>query len=167
LADATPNSVYFIDLGDCVDANGDPIPVPMDFGGTKDGIMVAWCGDLVQRNDTKFRGILMNLHGDGSEFDSSNCSEGAFLDPMDSMKRGVYRLEDGSEMWGWLYSEGGTPTRSGIELAAGTQWHFRSGATWNFLDDAFSGIPPTGFAIRSWRECYQREEDAIENALVC
>jgi hypothetical protein len=173
LADATAESVFFIDLGDCVDANGDPIPVDMTFGGTKDGIMVVWCGDLHHTNDTKYRGILMNLTGNGSTFGSSNCEEGAvdangdLMTADDTMKRGVYRLDDGSEMFGWLYSEGGTPERSGIELAAGTILHFRSGASWNFLDDILSGTPPTAFSVRGWRECYELEEDAIENTRVC
>ncbi len=168
LADATAESVFFIDLGDCVDANGDPIPVDMTFGGTKDGIMVVWCGDLHHTNDTKYRGILMNLIGDGSSFGSSDCEGAVDANGVpNEMKRGVYRLEDGSEMFGWLYSEGGTPERSGIELAAGTTLHFRSGASWNFLDDILSGTPPSEFSIQGWRECYELEEDAIENARVC
>ena len=133
--------VIFIDAGDCVD------PIDMSFGGTQDGIMVVWCGDLHHTNDTKYRGILMNLIGDGSTFGSSNCEV--------DMSKGVYRIDDGSEMFGWLYSEGGTITRSGIEIGAGTTLHFRSGATWNFLDDVLSGSPPTAFVVKSWRELYE------------
>ncbi len=135
------NDVIFIDAGDCVD------PIEMSFGGTQDAIMVVWCGDLHHTNDTKYRGILMNLIGDGSTFGSTNCAG--------DMTKGVYRLDDGSEMFGWLYSEGGTDTRSGIELAAGTTLHFRSGAVWNFLDDVLSGTPPTAFSVKSWRELYE------------
>ena len=127
----------------------------------------------------------MNLTGDGLNADgssswASNCGEddtdadGDGVTDEDDPRFGVYRLDDGSEMFGWLYAEGGTPQRSGIELAASldpnnpTDLHFNPGATPNFLDDILStDTPPTGFIVRSWRECYVREEDPIENARVC
>jgi hypothetical protein len=139
--------VIFIDAGDCVD------PIEMNFGGTQDGIMVVWCGEVHHTNDTKFRGIMMNLIGDGSSFQASSCD--AEPDSITGTYRGVYRVDDGSEMWGWLYAEGGDEVRSGIEFAAGTTYHFRSGASWNFLDDAFSGTPPTAFSVVGWRELYE------------
>jgi hypothetical protein len=183
LADATENSVYFIDLGDCVNLDGTPMQIPMEWGGSKDGIIVAWCGDLLHTNDTKFTGILMNLSGDGLNADgsswASNCGEdatdadgdGDFVE--EDPRFGVYRLDDGSEMFGWLYAEGGTPQRAGIELAASesnkaTDLHFNPGASPNFLDDILStDTPPTGFIVRSWRECYELDEDPIENTRVC
>jgi hypothetical protein len=146
--------VIFIDAGDC-DA-----PIEMEYSGNQDGILVVWCGDLHHTNNTMFRGILMNLIGNGEDFGSSNC-EG-------DMSKGVYRVDEGSEMWGWLYAEGGTDTRSGIEISSfgtpansnqnpgWTTLHFRSGASWNFLDDAFSTpSTPTGFSVVSWRELYE------------
>ncbi len=144
------NDVIFIDAGSC------NAPIEMSFGGTQDGMMVVWCGDLHHTNDTKWRGITMNLIGDGSAFGSSNC-EG-------DMSKGVYRIDEGSEMWGWLYAEGGTDTRSGIVISSagtdtsgqGTTLHFRSGATWNFLDEAFSTPSiPSGFSAVGWRELYE------------
>jgi hypothetical protein len=149
------NDVIFIDAGDCVDPlTGEPIPIEMSFGGTQDGIMVVWCGDVHHTDDTKFRGILMSLNGDGSAsaFQASSCDS---TEDDGESPFGVYTVDDGSEMWGWLYAEGGTETRSGITFKAGTTLHFRSGADWAFLDDAFSGTPPTGFAVQGWRELYE------------
>jgi hypothetical protein len=170
MVDADENSVFFIDLGDCVNFDGTPMQIPTVWGtAMKTGIIVTWCGSLHQTNNTNFGGIIMNLNGDGLNPDGSSFASNCGGD----MTRGVYRLDEGSDMHGWLYSEGGTSQRAGIEVAANqsndvTQLRFNSGANPNFLDDILStDTPPTGFITRSWRECYELEEDPIENALVC
>jgi hypothetical protein len=142
----------------------------MNFGGEQDGILVVWCGDLHHTNDTRWRGITMNLSGDGEGFGSSSCLDDTDVDGDGDMDEGdprfgVYTLDEGAEMWGWLYAEGGSPdTRSGIKISSfgtdtsgqGTALHFRSGADWNFLDDAFSTpSAPSGFSVKSWRELYE------------
>jgi hypothetical protein len=157
---ANEDSVIFIDLGDCFEADGvTPRPIQMDYNGNVDTTLVVWCGDLRHTNSTKFSGILMNVNGDGSTFGSSSCLDDTDVDgDLDTdegdPRFGVYRLES-STMAGWLYAEGGTETRSGIEISAGSSIHFRAGADFNFLDDAFSGTPPTAFSVAGWRELYE------------
>jgi hypothetical protein len=119
----------------------------------------------------------MNLTGnglnpDGSSF-ASNCEDDTDADgDLDTdegdPRLGVYTIDQGAEMWGWLYSEGGTDTRSGIVISSAgstslnnrvpgeTELHFRSGANWNFLDDAFTTPTAiTEISVLGWRELYE------------
>ena len=125
----------------------------------------------------------MNLNGDGLNADGSSLASNCGEDDTDAdgdgdmdgedPRFGVYRLDEGSDMYGWLYSEGGTPQRAGIEIAAARKqqcyrFALQPGRHSNFLDDILStDAPPTGFITRSWRECYELDEDPIENARVC
>jgi hypothetical protein len=183
LVDTNVNAVFFVDLGDCVNVDGTPMQIPTEWGNAmKTGIIVTWCGSLHQTSNSNYGGIIMNLNGDGLNADgssfASNCEDDTDVDgDLDTdegdPRFGVYRLDGGSDLQGWLYSEGGTSQRAGIELVANegsnaTQLRFNSGANPNFLDDILStDTPPTGFITRSWRECYELEEDPIENARVC
>jgi hypothetical protein len=149
----------------------------MNWGANKDAIIVVWCGVTHHTNNTMFRGILMNLTGDGLNPDgssfASNCADDTDADGDGNTAEGdpnlgVYTIDQGAEMWGWLYSEGGTPERSGIVISSSgstsgnnsvpgqTELHFRSGANWNFLDDTFSSPSViTEVSVVGWRELYE------------
>jgi hypothetical protein len=126
-----------------VDANGATVNLE---GNALKGTLVVWCGHLKQISE--MQGVILNLHGDGSTFEASNC-EG------DGTK-GTYR-NMGTTFSGWLYADGGTEQMAGIELAPGSVVNKFPGGRWNFELDAFDNVPPNAFSLRGWRECYQLE----------
>jgi hypothetical protein len=130
-----------------VDANG-ATNVHFQASGTQHGIVVVWCGRLLQESD--MQGVILNLHGDGSTFGASSC--------VDDGTKGTYRnMGNGTNFSGWLYSDGGTDEMAGIELAPGSVVNKFPGGKWNFEMDAFENAPPNAFSLRGWRECYQLE----------
>lgn len=67
------------------------------------GILVVWCGDL--QLNAKFQGIILNLYGDDLP-GATTCGP----------ERGIFR-NNAQDFSGWLYAEGGTDTKAGIEIA--------------------------------------------------
>ena len=134
---ATDETVIFIDAGDCPD----PINFSTSNSANNKGILVVWCGDL--QLNAKFQGIILNLWGD-------NLPGGSTCGP----ERGIFR-NNGQDFSGWLYAEGGTATKAGIELGPNSSISFLPGGDWSFFNDFFSGGPPTSFQTRGWRELYQ------------
>jgi hypothetical protein len=126
-----------------IEANGSTVNFQTDNNPNLQGVLVVWCGRLVQQ--AKFQGIIMNLNGDGTEFGSANC-EG------DGTK-GTYRNE-GQDFSGWLYAEGGTDQMAGIELGPNSKMGKFPGGNWSFDMNAFQNAPPNSFALQGWRELY-------------
>jgi hypothetical protein len=123
--------------------------------GNNSGILVVWCGHLQQQS--KFQGVIMNLNGkdingDGSAFGGSSCTDTITGGP--DMTQGTFR-NMGQTFSGWLYAEGGTPTKAGIEIDPGSQIEKFPGGKWSFEMEALANVPPNAFAVRGWRELYQ------------
>jgi len=138
-----------------IDANGST--VNYQDSGNNSGILVVWCGHLEQRS--KFQGVIMNLNGkysnpegDGSAFGGSNCTDD--ITGGRDMTKGTFR-NAGQTFSGWLYAEGGTHEKAGIEIAPGSQIEKFPGGKWSFEMDALANVPPNAFAVRGWRELYQ------------
>lgn len=129
------NKVIFID------AENSTLPFTTSNSANNKGILVVWCGDL--QLNAKFQGIILNLYGNDLP-GATTCGP----------ERGIFK-NNGQDFSGWLYAEGGTATKAGVELAPNSSVGPLPGATWNFYNDAFSGGPPTSFQIHGWRELYQ------------
>ena len=87
----------------------------------------------------QFQGIIINLYGNDLA-GNSTCGP----------DKGVYRSA-GRDFSGWLYAEGGTATRSGIELDPGSSINFLPAGQWDLLDIAFGST--TGvMELQGWRE---------------
>jgi Tfp pilus assembly protein PilX len=145
--------LVFVDAG-AADA---PLEYQLDSSRRAQGVMVVWCGDL-QLNQT-FKGVIFNLYGDGSAFGASNCADDQ--DPLTTddgpATNGVFR-NNGEFCQCWLYAQGGSPERAGIEIGPGSTVKFLPGVEWSFkefLDDVLDNNPPTQFEVRSWRELYE------------
>ena len=136
LLSSDPNRIAFVDAQNQ--------NITFNPGGTTKGILVVWCGHLTQTK--KFQGIILNLRGDGSSFGSTNCAGN------DDM--GTY-TNAGQDCQCWMYADGGTATRAGIELENGSKVFFLPSGDWSFLSDLFEGAPPTSFDLQGWRELYQ------------
>jgi hypothetical protein len=142
LDSSDPNRIAF------VDAQNQNITFNPSSAGQMKGILVVWCGNLVQ--DKAFTGIILNLHGDGSAFGSTNCAGNGNL--------GTYTnggLNGGQSCQCWLYADGGTASRSGITLRNGSKIFFLPSPDWSFLSSLFEAPPPTSFDLRNWRELYE------------
>lgn len=137
LLSSDPNRIAF------VDAQNQNITFNPTSGNTK-GILVVWCGQLTQMK--KFQGIILNLHGDGSAFGSTNCTGNDNL--------GTY-INAGQDCQCWMYADGGTATKSGITLKNGSRIFFLPSGDWSFLSNLFEGPPPTAFDLQGWRELYE------------
>jgi hypothetical protein len=140
-----------------VDAGAADAPLQYVNNGAAQGVMVVWCGDLQQHS--KFKGVIFNLWGDGSDFGASDCTEDSPDLTIDRgpATNGVFR-NNGQQCQCWLYADGGDASRAGIELGPGSQIFFLPGVEWSFkefLDDVLDDDPPTHFEVRSWRELYE------------
>lgn len=154
------NRITFIDAG-----NHTLTFHPGTGAGSTSGIIVVWCGRLLQ--DDNFEGIILNLIGDDLE-NGSTCDSNTQTintDP-DGVSRtvGTYvnmgdttGRNNGTKCACWVYAQGGTDTVAGIEFLPGAEATFRPGARWSFQSSTnfFETPPPTSFAIRTWRELYQ------------
>lgn len=131
-----------------IDAQRNPITFDMGSPNEYKGVLVVWCGELVQQQD--FKGIVINLYGDGSEFGASSCGPEYGVYTNAGQKSG----DSSIKQTGWLYAQGGTSTRAGIILKANSEVSFTR-RSWSFLNDAFEGPPPTSFELQGWRELYE------------
>jgi hypothetical protein len=136
-----------------VDARGDTVNLE---GNALKGILVVWCGHLVQRSGP-MQGVILNLSGNGLDFGASNCEGDGTKGTYEHM--GLETLPNGQqksvEFAGWLYAQGGTPEMAGIHLHPGSEVQKFPGGKWNFEMDAFANTPPNAFSLRGWRELYQ------------
>jgi hypothetical protein len=137
-----PNPTVCLDRLVFVDAQNTTLNYNTDNNARNQGILVVWCGNL-QLNQS-FKGVILNLEGDGSAFGASSCGT----------DKGIIR-NNSQFCQCWLYAQGGTPTYAGIQLAAGSTIKFLPGADWNFLEDLFQNSNPTSFQLQGWRELYQ------------
>jgi hypothetical protein len=135
LLSSNPNRIAFVDAQNQ--------NITFNSGGATKGILVVWCGHLTQTS--KFQGIILNLHGDGSAFGSTNCDGNGAL--------GTY-TNGGTDCQCWTYADGGTTTKAGLTFLNGSKIFFYSG-DWSFLSDLFEGPPPTSFELQGWRELYE------------
>jgi hypothetical protein len=143
--------------------------------------MVVWCGRVLQ--NSKFEGIIMNLHGEslpngtaGSLPGDTNCPDPNTpasttypnADPSLSLYGqgtvGTYANlgntagnNGGTVCACWVYADGGTESVPGIELRPGSTATKRESSTPSFQSNTqfFETPPPTGFALRNWRELYE------------
>jgi hypothetical protein len=142
--------------GDIVFVDANKSTVNLAANGTEQGILVVWCGHLVQQS--KFQGVIMNLNGkypngDGTNnFGGSDCTEINTGGP--DMTKGTFR-NAGNVFSGWLYAEGGTDQMAGIVIDPGSQIEKFPGGKWSFEMEALANAPPNSFALRSWRELYE------------
>jgi hypothetical protein len=125
-------------------------------GGLSKGIIVVWCGRLLQSDG--FEGIILNLYGDDLPGNTS-CTQNT--PTPDGKTVGTY-VNQGMKCACWVYAEGGTANAAGtgvagIEFLPNSQATFRPGASWSFQNSTtfFETPPPTSFALRNWRELYQ------------
>jgi hypothetical protein len=139
-----PDKVIFIDAkgNDITFNNGNP---------EYKGIMVVWCGRLTL--SSTFRGIIINLQGDGSAFGASTCDN----------TKGVFTLADGNQqLTGWVYSSGGTGSGPGsnipgIVLGNNSKITALPGGG-DLASIAFgtdSSSTPTSFSTQGYRELYE------------
>jgi hypothetical protein len=149
---ACPNEIV-TDPADClkrvvfVDADNKELQFNTNNSARNQGVLVVWNGDL--RLDKTFKGVILNLNGNGSAFDASSCDfDGGCSD------QGLFR-NNGQFCQCWLYSEGNTAERAGVEIGAGSTIKFLPGADWSFLDDLFQTPNPTSFQLQGWRELYE------------
>ncbi len=93
----------------------------------------------------QYAGIIMNLQGDGSEFGASSCGPDT---------GGLFR-NNGQKMEAWVYANGGTDTRAGIEHGPGSTLATVPSRQWSTLLDIFEEPLPTNFTVEGWRELYE------------
>ena len=146
-----------------IDAQNDPLPLNFNVNNSSGGqpykgVLVVWCGNLVQQQD--FDGIILNLRGDGFTYtDPDDGSTIQTSDCADDGSKGVYR-NAGRSCKCWVYANGGTDSRAGIVVADGSTLWYPTHREWSFLNKAFeTETPPTSYDIlQSWRELYSDEE---------
>ena len=152
LTPSTPSKVVFVDAqNQTLTFDPDGNPTPTAGGPEYKGIIIVWCGELMQNQN--FRGIILNLYGDiGPDNTECRSPEG---EPEGNV--GTY-TNNGNSCKCWVYAEGGTPTRAGIILRPGSSADFLPAGIWSNLPaDAFEGPPPTEFELQRWRELYENE----------
>jgi hypothetical protein len=122
-------------------------------GGAYKGIIVVWCGRLEMADD--FQGIIINLMGDELAPENTSCGENSLnTTTLDGEPVATYE-NLGHTCACWVYAEGGTDDRAGIQIDSNSVLTFRPGEVWSFENGLFEGPPPTNFAIKSWRELYE------------
>jgi hypothetical protein len=154
------NRITFIDAG-----NRTLTFNPGTGAGSTSGIIVVWCGRLLQNDN--FEGIILNLVGNDLTGNTSCDNTTPSLNTSgvpDGKTVGTYvnigstaGNNNGTKCACWVYAEGGTTSVAGIELLPGSEATFRPGARWSFQSsvDFFETPPPTSFALRNWRELYE------------
>src|SRR5215204_4022368 len=91
------------DAADClkrvvfVDAQNQILHFDTNNSARNQGVLVVWNGDL--QLDKTFKGVILNLNGNGSAFGASNCDGGSCAD------QGLFS-NNGQFCQCWLYSEG-------------------------------------------------------------
>jgi hypothetical protein len=150
-------------------------------GGNTSGIMVVWCGRLLQ--NSRFDGIILNLHGESLPNDTGSSLPGdtdcpdpstpaATINPADVPYGGTVGTyvnmgdtagNTGGTICGcWVYADGGTknvpgPDVAGIEFLPDSTATKRESSSFDCQSDTnfFDTPPPTSFALRNWRELYE------------
>ena len=165
----TPNSsnkFAFIDAGNRT--------LKFSPGGSTSGILVVWCGRLML--DDNFEGIILSLHGDslpnstgGSLPGDTSCpdpstqaatsADATYGGPVGTFVNMGDTTGDtqGTTCACWVYAKGGTDSVAGIEMLPGSKATKRESVVFTFESDTsfFETPPPTGFALRNWRELYE------------
>jgi hypothetical protein len=154
------NRITFIDAG-----NRTLTFHPGTGAGSTSGIIVVWCGRLLQNDN--FEGIILNLYGNDLPGNTSCSNDTPTVNTSgvpDGGTVGTYvnmgstsGNNAGTKCACWVYAKGGTTNVAGIELLPGSEATFRPGARWSFQSsvDFFETPPPTSFALRNWRELYE------------
>jgi len=138
-----------------IDADGSTLDFQTSNSANNKGVLVVWCGRLVQR--AKFQGIILNLIGDGNGFGVSSCAATDVGFPGTYRNAGSLDQNNPLDFSGWLYAQGGTESKAGIELGPNSSIGFLPGADWSLLSDIleYEGAAPTSFQLKGWRELYQ------------
>ena len=154
-----PNSTWGLNSSDSnritfIDAGNQTLTFRPGTGtGSTSGIIVVWCGRLLQNDN--FEGIILNLYGDDLP-GNTQCGNNTTPKTPNPETVGTY-VNQGVKCACWVYAEGGTANVAGIELLPGSEATFRPGARWSFENSTtfFESPPPTSFALRNWRELYE------------
>ena len=156
---ADPNTLYTWD--DLVpNGNNDEVvfidaqnhDLTYDIGSSRNGIIVAWCGNL-QMTSATFQGIVVGMKGDGATLPndpgggaSTNC---AFDD-----NKGILTT-DNSTLKAWLYSNNTSPNTPGIQIGEETTLFFMPNGNFNLLDVLLQDPVMTSINPKGWRELYE------------
>jgi len=145
-----------------VDANGNNMT--LDISNQSTGILLVWCGNL--KLSSPYKGIIINLYGDGSTFGVSSCVD---PNPINRPIPGVITVDTASNenLQAWIYANGGntSPTNPtgtpGITFNDGSSMKAVPGGgnlASNLASIAFgtSATPPTQFEIEGWRDLYEQ-----------
>ena len=136
-----------------VDAGNRTLHFQTDNAAKNTGLLVVWCGRLEM--DQNYSGIILNLVGDnlpGHTPCTNTTATRNLAGLLDGHTDGTYR-NNGLQCQCWNYAQGGTTTEAGIEIGPESKIDFYQ-ADWSFLNSAFTGPPPTSFALEGWRELY-------------
>jgi len=130
-----------------------------DINSSRNGIIVAWCGNLRMTN-TNFQGIVAGMKGDsatlgndgpapaGSGGPSTDCD-----DPVLDDNKGVLTT-DNSTLKAWLYSDNTSLVNPGIQIGQNTTLFFMPNGNFNLLDVLLEDPVVTSISSKGWRECY-------------
>jgi hypothetical protein len=145
-----------------VDANGNNMT--LDISNQSTGILLVWCGNL--KLSSPYKGIIINLYGDGSSFGASSCVD---PNPINRPIPGTITVDTASNenLQAWIYANGGntSPTNPtgtpGITFNPGSSLKAVPGGgnlASNLASIAFgtSATPPTQFEIEGWRDLYEQ-----------
>ena len=123
-----------------------------DIGSSRNGIIVAWCGNLQMTNAT-FQGIVLAMKGDGAALPndpggtpSTNC--------LNDDNKGVLTT-DNSTLKAWLYSNNTSIVTPGIQIGENTTLFFMPNGNFNLLDVLLQDPVMTSINPKGWRELYE------------
>jgi hypothetical protein len=152
-----------------IDAHSSQITFDAGLNGSPSGVLVVWCGQLVQQQD--FNGIILSLKGEGFTYtntddpnnpytvQTSSCEpatqdEGTYINAGTRVGGGQGQTQRVTQK-GWVFAQGGDGDTAGITLKNQSIVQ-PSQDDFSYLDDSFDiPTPPTSFALQSWRELYQ------------
>jgi hypothetical protein len=136
----------------------------LDISNQATGILVVWCGNLTL--SSPYKGIIINLYGDGSSFGASSCVD---PNPINRPIPGTITVDTASNenLQAWIYANGGntSPTNPtgtpGITFNDGSSLKAVPGGgnlASNLASIAFgtAATPPTQFEIEGWRDLYEQ-----------
>jgi len=122
-----------------------------DIGSSRNGIIVAWCGNLRITNTPVFQGIVLAMKGDGTALpnDPGGAPSTTCVDD-----KGVLTT-DNSTLKAWLYSNNNSDTTPGIQIGQNTTLYFMPNGNFNLLDVVLQDPVMTSINLKGWRELYE------------
>jgi hypothetical protein len=143
------NKVVFIDA-----QNHD---LTYDINSSRNGIIVAWCGNLRMTN-ANFQGIVVGLKGNGATLGNDGPAPAGSGGPSTDCdlddNKGVLTT-DNSTLKAWLYSNNTSIANPGIQIGENTTLFFMPNGNFNLLDVLLQDPVVTSISSKGWRELYQ------------